>query len=193
MNNKALGVILAIFFGWCGGYRFYKKQPIVGIIYLFSFGLFGIGWFVDILLAIKDCKEPAIYSNTYIQNTQQNNNPIPTAHYNSNTVVKRKHGIKSIATFSTSLTNTFYYKYELENLPLKAPLYVEPPIGKQRSFRVKALYEDDFKNIGTLPADVSQTLLQQYPNCNYIIRSHHVTFANNGGVGCDIVLEVRKS
>ena len=47
------GVLIAIFLGWAGGYRFYKKQTGLGILYLLTFGLFGIGWLVDIYQAIR--------------------------------------------------------------------------------------------------------------------------------------------
>lgn len=48
------GLLIAIFLGAFGGYRFYKKQFGLGIVYLLTFGLFGIGWFVDIFLAIRE-------------------------------------------------------------------------------------------------------------------------------------------
>lgn len=47
------GVLIAIFLGWAGGYRFYKKQIGLGILYLLTFGVFGIGWIVDIFSAVK--------------------------------------------------------------------------------------------------------------------------------------------
>lgn len=48
-----IGMLIAIFLGWAGGYRFYKKQTGLGILYLLTFGLFGIGWLVDIYQAIR--------------------------------------------------------------------------------------------------------------------------------------------
>lgn len=45
------GYLIAIFLGWCGGYRFYKKQNKMGILYLFTVGLFGFGWFFDMFKA----------------------------------------------------------------------------------------------------------------------------------------------
>ena len=48
-----IGLLIAIFLGWAGGYRFYKKQIGLGVLYLLTFGLFGIGWLVDIYQAIR--------------------------------------------------------------------------------------------------------------------------------------------
>lgn len=51
------GLLIAIFTGWIGGYRFYKKQPWLGILYFLTFGLCGIGWAVDVFLAFKAMKK----------------------------------------------------------------------------------------------------------------------------------------
>ena len=66
MKKKIIGVIIAWLFGWAGGYRFYKKQKGWGFIYLFTCGLFGIGWIYDIVCSIislfknePDISEPA--------------------------------------------------------------------------------------------------------------------------------------
>jgi TM2 domain-containing membrane protein YozV len=37
-------------FGFTGAHRFYFGRPISGTIYFFTFGLFGIGWFIDLFL-----------------------------------------------------------------------------------------------------------------------------------------------
>jgi TM2 domain-containing membrane protein YozV len=37
-------------FGFTGAHRFYYGRPISGTIYFFTFGLFCIGWFVDLFL-----------------------------------------------------------------------------------------------------------------------------------------------
>ncbi|MBR2556137.1 MAG: TM2 domain-containing protein [Aeriscardovia sp.] len=48
------GLLISIFLGPFGGYRFYKKQYVLGVVYLLTFGIFCIGWFVDIFLAIRE-------------------------------------------------------------------------------------------------------------------------------------------
>ena len=49
-------LLLTILFGWAGYYRFSKKQFGLGLLYLFTFGLFCIGWVVDIYAALKESK-----------------------------------------------------------------------------------------------------------------------------------------
>ncbi|MFO7785234.1 MAG: NINE protein [Thermodesulfobacteriota bacterium] len=46
---KTMGYILWIF-GFTGAHRFYYGKPISGTIYFFTFGLFLIGWIVDLFL-----------------------------------------------------------------------------------------------------------------------------------------------
>lgn len=49
-NKKIVALILCIFIGYLGVHRFYLKKIGTGILYLFTMGLCGIGWIVDIIL-----------------------------------------------------------------------------------------------------------------------------------------------
>ena len=46
-HSAAVGYVLWIF-GFFGAHRFYFGRPISGILYAFTFGLFFIGWIVDL-------------------------------------------------------------------------------------------------------------------------------------------------
>ncbi len=48
-HSLAVGYVLWIF-GFTGAHRFYFGKPISGTIYLFTAGLFLIGWIVDLFL-----------------------------------------------------------------------------------------------------------------------------------------------
>lgn len=59
------GLLIAIFLGWAGGYRFYKKQTVLGVVYLLTFGICGIGWIIDIITAAKESKiSPGVITST---------------------------------------------------------------------------------------------------------------------------------
>ncbi|MDR9500857.1 MAG: TM2 domain-containing protein [Desulfurivibrionaceae bacterium] len=48
-HSKTIGYILWIF-GFTGSHRFYYGKPISGTLYLFTLGLLGIGWLIDLFL-----------------------------------------------------------------------------------------------------------------------------------------------
>jgi len=48
-HSIIIGYLLWIF-GFMGAHRFYYGKPVTGTIYFFTFGLFCIGWFVDLFL-----------------------------------------------------------------------------------------------------------------------------------------------
>ena len=47
-KNKNIALLCAIFGGWFGLHYYYVGRIIMGLIYTFTFGLFGIGWIIDI-------------------------------------------------------------------------------------------------------------------------------------------------
>ncbi len=47
-------LIITIFGGFFGLHKFVQGKTKLGIIYFFTMGLFGIGWFIDIFIAIVD-------------------------------------------------------------------------------------------------------------------------------------------
>lgn len=57
-KNKILALILCFLFGYFGIHHFYVGKKSMGVLYIFTMGLFGFGWFIDIILiatgAFKD-------------------------------------------------------------------------------------------------------------------------------------------
>lgn len=47
-TNKWVDFFLCLFLGYFGVHKFYEGKIGIGIIYLFTLGLFGIGWVIDI-------------------------------------------------------------------------------------------------------------------------------------------------
>lgn len=46
-KNKWVALLLCLFLGFLGGHKFYEGKILLGIVYLCTFGLFGIGVFID--------------------------------------------------------------------------------------------------------------------------------------------------
>lgn len=53
-KSKTVALLLCIFLGYLGVHRFYVGKTKTGILYLFTVGLCGIGWIVDIILIATD-------------------------------------------------------------------------------------------------------------------------------------------
>ncbi len=49
MKNKWIAFLLCLFFGYFGIHKFYEGKVLLGIVYFFTGGLFGIGVFFDLL------------------------------------------------------------------------------------------------------------------------------------------------
>ena len=48
-HSVLIGYILWLF-GFLGAHRFYYGRPLTATLYFFTFGLFGIGWLIDLFL-----------------------------------------------------------------------------------------------------------------------------------------------
>lgn len=51
-NDYGVMLFITILLGWLGVHRFMRGQIIIGILYLFTFGLCSLGWIFDIVAAI---------------------------------------------------------------------------------------------------------------------------------------------
>lgn len=49
MKNKWVSLCLCLFLGYFGAHKFYEGKAGMGLIYLFTFGLFGIGIVLDFI------------------------------------------------------------------------------------------------------------------------------------------------
>ncbi|MDE6260587.1 MAG: TM2 domain-containing protein [Oscillospiraceae bacterium] len=51
-------LLLCVFLGFLGAHKFYERKIGMGILYIFTFGIFGIGWLIDIITILF---KPVIY------------------------------------------------------------------------------------------------------------------------------------
>lgn len=51
-KNKWVALAFCLLLGWLGGHKFYEGKVGMGVLYLFSFGLFGIGVLIDFIVLL---------------------------------------------------------------------------------------------------------------------------------------------
>lgn len=58
-RNKWVAFLLCFFLGFVGAHKFYEGRAGMGILYILTGGLFGIGWFIDLISIL--CKPNPYY------------------------------------------------------------------------------------------------------------------------------------
>ena len=58
-KNKWTAFLLCLFLGYFGAHKFYEGRVGAGILYLFTVGIFGFGWFFDCIILL--CKPNPYY------------------------------------------------------------------------------------------------------------------------------------
>ena len=58
-KNKWVAFFLCLFLGFFGAHKFYEGKAGMGILYIFTGGLFGIGWLIDTIVLL--CKPNPYY------------------------------------------------------------------------------------------------------------------------------------
>lgn len=130
------GLIIAIFLGWLGGYRFYKKQYVLGFVYLLTFGIIGIGWIIDIIQAAMAYTKEKKPIDMIVEVKGS------FAECKRNSAIQRKDVINQLSIGTVMSLETDYYQ--------GAPYFqVVAPTGL---------------DIGALPSEINYTIRNKYPN-----------------------------
>ena len=168
------GVLFAVFLGPLSAYRFYRKQYFLGVIYLFTAGLLGIGWIIDIIAAIK---------------------------YNPNEVVSsaqtfEMEGYTEVVRMHTRVVGSSYPCIRLADCSRQDILHgLSMPFRKDRINIEYTEYDgepaylvvrDDGVDIGYLKKELSAKLAKKYPGCPLKVTKWVVTGGDGRYYGCNI-------
>lgn len=122
--------LIAVFLGWAGGYQFYQRKWLMGIIYLFTLGLFGFGWLLDIIKAVS-----------------------ADIRYNKPVVVN----CEIRGTFAESKRNPKIKRKDiLAEVPVGADLSIESASYKGAPFYL--VCTEDGRDIGAVPSEINSEL-----------------------------------
>lgn len=86
--------------GLCGLQRFYVGQPLMGLLYLLTFGLCGVGQFIDLFLipSMVEGRNAYLWGRYFTAEAQANLNPMPpTPMHRLLQVAKEQGGVLSAA------------------------------------------------------------------------------------------------
>ena len=108
--NSTTYFIITLLFGWCGAHKFIQKKYGMGLLYLFTFGLFTFGWAIDCIRALLPILR------------HKNGEPSPHVVYddssviNINTLIDDRQRIVDDCTrliSSTTNSDVFFSRYDL--------------------------------------------------------------------------------
>lgn len=184
-ENVTLKLILCIFFGYLGVHKFYEKKYLLGTIYLFTFGLFSIGWIYDIIILTKSSmnthktikKDSEIEMESYIKIS---NSKFPKTDDDFRTL--------KYEYYDVSVKGTEYREFDISKIKLDHMVSFETePDNQYDENAIKILYDNIF--IGYIPKNNLQNMMKRYSNgsthqvCGFISFVNEKTKEINIGLG----------
>lgn len=153
--DKNIAFILCFFGGWLGLHYFYVKRIGMGILYLFTFGFFCIGWWVDILRIIfgKFFKES---SATFKESPEKR-----TISYH------RKFNVAGV-TFSCKLDDSTSRQEMLEHCSKRDTFYLQEYVYDSKPAFLIVCHKNGL-DIGCIPADMADKV-SKYKERNYELK-----------------------
>ena len=174
MKNKKVNFIIILFLGVFGVHKFMEGNIKQGLIYLFTGGVFGIGWIVDVIKALFELIRENSSSNNLINNSVKDEQVINKENYTSEKDNNKKR--KSTRTFAFFDDNNRYLKYvyydvdvkgieyrnfDISKIEINHQLYFDKePDNQYDPNAIKILYDDIF--IGYIPKNNLQSMMSNY-------------------------------
>ncbi len=181
--------VLCLFLGWTGAHKFYRRHIVSGIVYLLTFGVFGFGWLVNIIVLTiqilkmvitklinnnkvddreyytkqfygqKDTVDASYYTK---ENTYYSNNKRKILKGVQFTPFNSKNGYAlSFAQYNIDIVGEDNRNLNSRFLEVGHPLRFEKePSNPFNPLAIKVLYDNT--HIGYLPPDDMQTMAHQY-------------------------------
>ncbi len=158
-KEKTIDFVLCLFLGYLGIHKFYEKKTGLGILYLFTLGIFGIGWIIDIIRLLIDLLKEYLL--------QTPNNEINTNIKTENTSLH----ISSNSQFDTNVAGvTFDDRQDiLKHCEAKQKVYIKwdkdnPYSETGHALAVFTIIDGIEKQLGHIPEKSTNFLFQKFEN-----------------------------
>lgn len=139
-------ILITVLGGWFGLHKFVKGKTKVGLLYLVTLGVFGIGWIADIIIAINKCSKSKEISVVEFN--------VVGTHYYRNEII-------SLLKKNTSGRSKFLY-YTLEDY---AVLALEPNNPHDPN-AIKVLMRG--VQVGYVPSDMTFSIKPLLNKCKFV-------------------------
>lgn len=159
-SKNIIEFILCITMGYCGAHKFYAKKYSIGFLYLFTFGLFGIGWIYDCMKLLSNLQN-SINNSTSITGTKINKNY--ELSYKTFSKCDDNNRELRYEYYDVEVKGTIYRNFDISILEIDHFIHFEfEPENEYDKNAIKILYDDIF--IGYIPKNGLQRMVKDYCN-----------------------------
>lgn len=183
-NEDIISFIICLFFGYLGFHKFYEKKYKIGLLYLFTFGLLGIGWIYDIFIYLKII---IITNKNNINKVSNSNNFFRES---NSTFPKYDDEYRNLKYeyYDVCVKGSLYRDFDITQIELDHPVFFEfEPNNPHDENAIKILYNNLF--IGYIPKNNLQEMMKSYSNgksrqvCGFITQVNEKTKEIKIGLG----------
>lgn len=150
--------LFVLFLGWSGAHKFAQGKVGMGLLYLFTGGLFGIGWLYDIIIALTNISKPNTQKKTF--NNQKITSELPTS-FSISGMSYRKDDIKSIMKTNSPKYSDYVYRRKEDFVQL-----VPEPQNPHDHNAIKVMMNG--VHIGYVPAELTRDIKPLISNHDFV-------------------------
>lgn len=172
--------VLTICLGWAGYARFRKGQVGLGVLWLFTFGMFCIGWLIDIVQAYQEMKS----GTNNVSTPQSPNYNMSMQFYN---VVSDFHTKVVGVTFKND--NGSDRQTIIKQCREGQDVIFRPTPSKKYPEAV-GVFTTDGKQLGFLSAELASDLIHKYPNNPMQVNISDITGGGSKTLGCNLHVQI---
>lgn len=161
--------------GWLGVHRFMQKKYGTGILWLCTFGLFGIGWIADIIVAFTKISENS--QNKMQEQKQQKLRLVKTLH------------TQIVGTFADCDLDSEQYREDLI-LTIKKNQQLSLQYWEYNGEPAYYVMHPSGVDVGCLPKNISKNIYENYKECEFEVVANDRILDDRNNETCNIQIYI---